>query len=290
MKAKIICILVMTLLITTTLSVVGKTTDNNGLFSSGQKEPNSPNLLKPIPSLAGQRVAVIDAGEYYPSEVVAQLNAYGAIATLISIPAINFNALQYYNNIWIPVGGADEIDHAGKAPIILQLVDDGVGLIFCQPDIAPYIPACLPYIWEITDYYWANDPCATTIVDPTHDLTTGLTIADMPDCYDTVGTVAPQYTILALNSDGEPSLACATYGKGKIVVTMDAPLGPWEDICYDNPPLSQAMISRILDWSKRSKSVDIPIVETINRPFLNWLQSHPNLFPLLQKLLQGFGL
>ena len=30
--------------------------------------------------------------------------------------------------------------------------------------------------------------------------------------------------------------------------------------------------------------------KTINNPFLNWLQCHPNVFPLLQKLIQQFGL
>jgi hypothetical protein len=39
-------------------------------------------------------------------------------------------------------------------------------------------------------------------------------------------------------------------------------------------------------------TVTIPRNKAINRPFLNWLQSHPNLLPLLQKLLQQqwFGL
>ena len=30
--------------------------------------------------------------------------------------------------------------------------------------------------------------------------------------------------------------------------------------------------------------------KTINNPFLNFLQSHPNMFPLLQRLLQRLGL
>ena len=39
-------------------------------------------------------------------------------------------------------------------------------------------------------------------------------------------------------------------------------------------------------------TVTIPRNKAINNPFLNWLQSHPNLFPLLQKLIHqlGFGL
>jgi len=34
----------------------------------------------------------------------------------------------------------------------------------------------------------------------------------------------------------------------------------------------------------------MPRDKTLNNPFLNWLQCHPFLFPLLQKLLQSFGL
>jgi CubicO group peptidase (beta-lactamase class C family) len=44
------------------------------------------------------------------------------------------------------------------------------------------------------------------------------------------------------------------------------------------------------DWG--TFQVTIPRNKAINNPFLNWLQSHPFLFPLLQKLIQqlGFGL
>jgi len=44
------------------------------------------------------------------------------------------------------------------------------------------------------------------------------------------------------------------------------------------------------DWTEFP--ITIPRNKAINRPILNWLQCHPNLFPILQKLLQqmGFGL
>jgi len=111
----------------------------------------------------------------------------------------------------------------------------------------------------------------------------------MPDCYETMSTIAPEYTILALSGDGEPSLACATYGKGRICVIMDAPVHA-NDICGDSPALSQTIVSRMLDWSKRSKSVDLPVLEIVNRPLLQFLQNHPNIFPFLQNLLQQLGL
>ena len=42
------------------------------------------------------------------------------------------------------------------------------------------------------------------------------------------------------------------------------------------------------DWSELD--VIMPRNKAINTPFLNWLQSHPHMFPLLQMLLQVFGL
>jgi len=41
-------------------------------------------------------------------------------------------------------------------------------------------------------------------------------------------------------------------------------------------------------WSD-ALSVTIPREKAINRPFLNWLQNHPGMFPLLQRLLQNLG-
>jgi hypothetical protein len=41
-------------------------------------------------------------------------------------------------------------------------------------------------------------------------------------------------------------------------------------------------------WSEHI--INMPRTKTINSPFLNFLQSHPNMFPILQLLLQRFGL
>ena len=50
---------------------------------------------------------------------------------------------------------------------------------------------------------------------------------------------------------------------------------------WDNCPL-------IKQWPN-SVSIDISKNKAINNPFLNWLQSHPNMFLLLQKLIQQFS-
>ena len=289
MKAKIICILVMTLLITTALPTVGKITNSNGSIETGQETtPFDPNLLKPTQSLRGYNIALINDDGYAP-DVKTQLELWGATVDIINIPDITVALLSGYHVVWIPAESAKLIDDGGKDDEIRDYVFAGGGLIFTQPNVVGvYIPKCLPYTWEITDH-WYGYPCAATIVDPTHELTQGLTIDDMPDSYDESGNIASEYTILALSDDGEPGFACAEYGTGKIIVTMDAALIGSMDVCGDSPSLSEDMVMRMLDWAKKAKSVEVTREITINSLILNFLQCHPNLFSLLQKLLQ-FGL
>ena len=39
-----------------------------------------------------------------------------------------------------------------------------------------------------------------------------------------------------------------------------------------------------------TKDVNMPRNKAINTPLLNWLQSHPNIFPIIQRLLHRLGL
>jgi hypothetical protein len=291
MKAKIMAILVMTLLIATALPAVGTMTNSNGSIDSGQEiVPNFSHLLKKTPRLRGYKIAVINAGSN-PGGIETQLELWGATADLINIPDITWGLLSIYRAVWIPIKASKEIDNAFKDDEIRDYVFDGGGMIFCQPSpaVTPYIPKCLPYTWEILDTYYV-DPCAVTIVHPTHELTNGLTIHDMPDCYETMGTIAPEYTVLVLSEGGEPGLACTTWGTGKIIIQMDATFGLGTDLCGDNPPLTEDMVVRMLDWTCKGKSTDLPVAETVNKPLLQFLQSYPNMFPLLQKLFQRLGL
>ena len=54
--------------------------------------------------------------------------------------------------------------------------------------------------------------------------------------------------------------------------------------------LSQDMVVRMLDWACKAKSAEMPRDITMNIPTLNFFQSHPNIFPILQKLLQNLEL
>ena len=287
MKAKIICILVMTLLILSALPAVGKLNNSNDLNDSGLGTvSNLLDLLKPTSSLRGYNIGVINAG-YAPDMVKLQLDLWGATASLIDIPDISVPGLEIFDAVWVTFGSSMDIDNAFKDDEIRDYVFEGGLLIFCQPNdnSGVYIPNCLPYTWEIIDYQYGYNPCATTITDSTHPLTKGLTIHEMPDCYEIMGTIAPEYKILALSGDGEPGFACAKFGTGKIIVNMDAGF-PYADVCGDNPCLSEDMVMRWFDWADKSKPVEIPGNLVFNRPILNFLNGHPNLFPLLQKIIQ----
>ena len=197
-------------------------------------------------SLAGYNIAVVNAG-YDPGQVELQLEAWGATVDLINVPDITESLLRNYDLVWIGYLAAGAVDAGGKAPEILSYVQNGGGEILAQPGEV-MTPQCLPYTWQITDI-WYGDACAATIIDPTHELTKGLTVDDMPDAFDRSGTVNPAYTILALSGESEPTFGCANYGKGRVIVEMDCPLGPGIcDVCDDCPSLSEAMVTRMVEW------------------------------------------
>jgi hypothetical protein len=80
-----------------------------------------------------------------------------------------------------------------------------------------------------------------------------------------VGTTSPEEILVEVTAPNDPN----TEFTGKIeLVNIDDPA----DTCSISVMLT----------TPRSK--------TINNPFLNWLQSHPFLFPLLQKLIKNIGL
>jgi hypothetical protein len=220
---------------------------NNNKDFNQKTELFTLHLFKQTSNLKGYKIGVINTGSS-PEEVKSQLETWGATVDLISIDQITLTLLSNYCAIWIPVEASMELDNDGKDDEIRDYVFLGGGLIFCQPnnDDGLYIPQCLPYTWEIVDNLFSN-PCATTIVNPNHELTFDLTIDDMPDCYETMGTISPEYKILALSADGEPSFACTNYGMGRVIVQMDATLRG-EDICGDIPPLSKKMVIRMLKW------------------------------------------
>ncbi len=86
---------------------------------------------------------------------------------------------------------------------------------------------------------------------------------DMPDAFDRSGTVNPAYTILALSGESEPTFGCANYGRGRVIVEMDAPLGCGIcDVCGDCPSLSEAMVTRMVEWVSNPCLCEIAVYTT----------------------------
>ena len=151
MKGKIICIFVTVLLVTTTLSAVGETTNSNGSIDSIQKtEPNYPDLFKPIQSMQGDKIAVTNSG-CLPEETKSQLEQWGYIVDLLDISSISVDILLNYNIVWITNGASLDIEIELKDDEIRDYVYQGGGLVFCQPNYVvekmqcPIPPICISF-------------------------------------------------------------------------------------------------------------------------------------------------
>lgn len=213
--------------------------------------------------LSGYRIAIPNAGNSLWLEDA--LFALGAQAELIPISELTVERLENFHLLWIPVGAAFHVDNGGKASVVLNYVQNGGGLILSQPNTA-MTPQCLPYTFQILNAFWVGwpdpvPPAAATIADPNHCLTTGLTLDDMPDCFDDVGTVDPRWHILAYSGSGDPTLAYTTFGSGRVIVEMDAPLSIlFGDITGDNPSLSDDMVERLVRCVARKLPVGGEII------------------------------
>jgi hypothetical protein len=197
--------------------------------------------------LQGYNIAVVDAG-YNPTVLETTLENRGALVDRIPVASLTVVLLENYDLLWIDVGGADDVDLGGKASVVLDYIQGGGGLIFSQPNEA-MVPQCLPYMWTISSNTIPPYYEATAIVDISHPLTRYLTVEDMPDNFDTIGPVGPEWKILARTQSGDPTFACSEYGDGKVIVQMDAPYNEGvADITGDMPSLSDAMVLRMVQW------------------------------------------
>ena len=154
--------------------------------------------------------------------------------------------LAEYCVVWISMGGADNVDDAGKAGIVKSYVYNGGGLILEQPNEV-MTPQCLPYAFPIVDIWYYNE-CTGTVLDPNHYLTQGLTIEanEIPPTYDEVGTIGSEWTVLAIDDDGDPKLSVARYGAGRIIVELGN-TGTGSCVCGEC--MKDVMIERMIKWA-----------------------------------------
>jgi hypothetical protein len=104
------------------------------------------------------------------------------------------------------------------------------------------------------------------------------------------------FTFNAVDPDGEDIRYIVDWGDGEIDTTGYSMSGvdisllkSWNKAgTYTIKAKAQDIKGEI--GPETTKSVTIPRDKTINNPFLNWLQNHPNILPILQRLLQNLGL
>jgi len=111
------------------------------------------------------------------------------------------------------------------------------------------------------------------------------------------GTSYP-YTFTSIDPDGDDVSYFIRWGDGEetdwTTFQASGPPGYIESHSWDTQGtyIIQAKAKDIYDaeseWGELQ--VTMPRNKAISRPLLNFLENHPNLFPLLQKLIQNFGL
>jgi outer membrane lipoprotein-sorting protein len=155
-----------------------------------------------------------------------------------------------------------------------------------------------------TDYYWkivAKDEHSATTTGPIWHFTTK---ENTPPNIPTItgpNTGKPNteydFTLNSIDPDGDDVRFHIDWGDGDIETTTFINSGTdltvshsWTEIgTYTITAYSEDEFDAESDWS-------IPVLmiieksKTINNPFLNWLYSHPNMFPILQLLIQKLGL
>jgi len=196
---------------------------------------------------------VLVTGESYIGPTATRIKGLGASVTEAAPSTLTKEMLAQYNVVWISLEGTDDVDNAGKADIIKSYVYNGGGLILEQPNIV-ITPLCLPYEFMIVDNSYQNE-CTGTILVPDHYLTQGLTIKDneIPATYDEVGTIGPEWTVLAIDgdtTDPDPKLSVASYGAGKIIVELGN-TSTYDCMC--GVCMKDIMIERMIKWVSSTK-------------------------------------
>ena len=95
---------------------------------------------------------------------------------------------------------------------------------------------------NVDDNFWCNDNYYTYIVDGGHDITTGMTDADLSGDYDWVGNTTG-FSILTRNTSCDsPALGAGRYGGGKVVFDS----GNFSTGAY--LPGSDAYVGQLVDY------------------------------------------
>ena len=200
-------------------------------------------------SLLGYNILVTgDPANMYMKYTETRLTALGADVTQVNASDLTSTMLSQYTVVWIALGGTNSVDTAGKSDIIRNYVYEGGGLIVEQPNIVG-APQCLPYEFQIKSTFTEKQvTCIRTIFDSTHCLMEGLENEQTPPAYDTVGTIAPEWTVLVNGGISNPTLSIANYGTGRVIVELGN-TNLINHSCYCGVCQDDIMIERMVEWA-----------------------------------------
>jgi hypothetical protein len=147
-----------------------------------------------------------------------RLRALGYDITVVdAAPQLALANLLEYGTLVIAYTGPGFL--AGRQPDIEAFVDQGGGLLVHQPNDVGALDY-VPHGFDVTianEVWCAPNSYFASIVDSQHPITSGCTDADLSGAFDTVGSLGPNFHVLAQNNAcGDPALAVGLAGIGRV--------------------------------------------------------------------------
>lgn len=220
---KIITLITIMSLIFISITGVFADSDNDG-FDAGQISELRGFVAATSTPVPGLSIGLVQSGAY--SSAHSRLTGLGYSVTLISpdsgLSVFNGYDVIYLPTSWAAAGNGNLAQIEANAADYKAFVNNGGGLLVEQPNPngqpnGTVTPSLLPYAVTFISSYDLND--LAVIVEPTHEITTGLPANEMPFSADTIPAHSAQYEILVKGQlSNSPSLLTATYGAGRVLI------------------------------------------------------------------------
>jgi hypothetical protein len=219
-----------------------------------------------VGSLDGQPATRISIGMVQSGGYASprnRLESLGYTVTLIP-PTSGISTFRTYDLVYLPVlfadddGGGDLSTIEAHASDYRAYVAEGGGLFVEQPNQDCTL-SLLPYPITFESFYSDAD-YPPRVVDPNHDITSGIEPSDLPFPADQMLSVHSFYdTLVVGGSTGYASLVVGEYGQGRVLIHTAHPSRS------AGHPFSDEVYRRMVDWASGSdgggsKTVNLPLV------------------------------
>lgn len=225
--------------------------------ADGNNDALSLNTASQVPS--GLRIGMIQTGEFNAPR--NRLTELGFQNITLLAPSSDLAVLRNFDIVYLPtnwaqLNGGNYAEIQAQSADYLAYVQEGGALFIDQPN--PYqqpggqvTPNILPYPMTFVSSYDLGD-FPPVVVNANHEITRGLPPQTLPFPADQITVIAPEYEVLARGAiSHSPSLAVATYGRGRILVQTAHPsrtaIRPFSDTVY----------VRMVEWVSKRDAVEI---------------------------------